>query len=85
MTERDDMVELVMSVNNQLQETTLQGVVLRNLLVVMSNSLSVEQRTRIKQQMRQIHHVPDNLDNPSDKEMLVKTRHNVEIILEMIR
>ncbi len=85
MTERDDMVELVMSVNNQLQETTLQGVVLRNLLVVMCNSLSVEQRTSIKQQMRQIHHVPDNLDNPGDKEMLVKTRRNAEIILEMIR
>ncbi|MGV8925389.1 MAG: hypothetical protein ACOH2G_06905 [Ewingella sp.] len=83
--QNDDMVELVMSVNNQLQETTLQGVVLHNLLIVICNNLSAEQRGRIKQQMRQIHHVPDGLNNPSDKEMLVRTRRDVDIILEMIR
>ncbi len=83
--DNDDIVKLVMSVSEQMQETALQSMVLRNLLIVMCNSLSDEQRTRIRQQMKQIHQVTDGHSRQTDKEMMVSTRREVEIILEMIR
>lgn len=83
MTE-NQIIDLVMSVNKQVEETATQHMLLRNFIIVMCRSMTEEQKNQVRWQMRQIHQVTDAEQRNGDTGMLEKTRRDVEIMLELI-
>ncbi|MBU9851195.1 MULTISPECIES: hypothetical protein [Rahnella] len=78
------VIDLVMSVNKQAEETAMQQMMLRNFIIVMCRSMTDEQKNQVRWQMRQIHQVSDAEHRNGDTDMLEKTRRDVEIMLELI-
>lgn len=83
MTE-NQIIDLVMSVNKQVEETATQHMLLRNFIIVMCRSMTQEQKNQVRWQMRQIHQITDAEQRNGDIEVLEKTRRDVEIMLELI-
>ena len=78
------VIDLVMSVNKQAEETAMQQIMLRNFIIVMCRSMTDEQKNQVRWQMRQIHQVTDAEYRDGDVQLLDKARRDVEIMLELI-
>ena len=78
------VIDLVMSVNKQAEETAMQQMLLRNFIIVMCRSMTEEQKNQVRGQMRQSHQVTDAEYRHGNTEMLDKARRDVEIMLALI-
>ncbi|MBU9847416.1 hypothetical protein [Rahnella ecdela] len=78
------VIDLVMTVNKHAEETAMQQMMLRNFIIVMCRSMTEDQKSQVRWQMRQIHQVTDAEYRDGDVHLLEKARRDVEIMLELI-
>jgi hypothetical protein len=78
------VIDLVMTVNKHAEETAMQQMMLRNFIIVMCRSMTEDQKSQVRWQMRQIHQVTDAEYRDGDVQLLEKARRDVEIMLELI-